>query len=139
MRREVSSYVDTRLLRALLEKHLSKTVKIDGFEMLPEPPDGEVLIGLQLKDGREQWYTTPGAESPEFYSSGEKIRFSYGADAIDMPANVQILDDGTTMITAAVPSHAGNFEATHLDLQGSERAVELTPLSPQPWHQTLGQ
>ena len=46
MRREVSSYVDTRLLRALLEKHLPKTVKIDGFEMLPEPPDGEVLIGL---------------------------------------------------------------------------------------------
>ena len=42
---------------------------------------------------------------------------------------------GTQMITAPVPRPGQPFSAaTHLDLDGNTRSVELTPLQAQPWH-----
>lgn len=91
-----------------------------------DEPQGEVLIGLLLKDGSERWWTTPGGREPEHYSSGEFISFDYrDGETIASPTSVQILDDGNTMITAPVPRPAVAFaSATRID-RGQARTIEL--------------
>jgi hypothetical protein len=96
----------------------------------PTPDDGatadEVLIGLLFKDGTEEWSTTRGAREPEFFSSGEAVSFDFGGgEVVDSPTNVQILDDGTTMITTMVPHHQTSFEhASRIDA-GNPRPIVL--------------
>jgi hypothetical protein len=92
-------------------------------------PEGEIMMGLLLEDGTEQWWTTPGAHEPEFFSSGNKISFDYGDAVLDSPTNVQILDDGTTMVTAMVPRPKVEFEAaTRIDVgQAAQPIVLGTP------------
>jgi hypothetical protein len=90
----------------------------------PEPPS-EVLIGLLFKNGSERWWTTPGAREAEHFSSGELIQFDYGDAVIASPTNVQILDDGTTMITTMVPRPNVDFAGATRIAANQVRAIEL--------------
>jgi hypothetical protein len=88
-------------------------------------PEGEMLWGLVFEDGTEEWWTVPGAREAEHFSSGETISFAYGDEVIESPTSVTLLDDGTTMIHAAVPRPHVEFEAaTRLDA-GQSRTIEL--------------
>jgi hypothetical protein len=89
-----------------------------------EPP-GEVMIGLLFEDGTERWWRTPGAREAEHFSSGELIQFDYGDAVIASPTNVQILDDGTTMITTMVPRPSASFEGATRMAAGHVRSIEL--------------
>jgi hypothetical protein len=96
----------------------------------PAPDDGqvadEVLIGLLFEDGTEEWSITRGGHGPEFFSSGEVISFDYaGGEVVDSPTNVQILDDGTTMITTMVPRPQTAFEAASRVDAGHPRPIVL--------------
>ncbi|KIG16426.1 hypothetical protein DB30_04470 [Enhygromyxa salina] len=95
----------------------------------PGSDEGEVLIGLLFKNGTEEWSTTHGAREPEFFSSGEVISFDYaGGEVVASPTNVQILDDGTTMITTMVPRREATFErATRIDAGEPRPIVLQTP------------
>jgi hypothetical protein len=98
----------------------------EGAPADPVPP-GEVMIGLVFKDGTERWWTTPGAREPEHFSSGELIQFDYGDAVLASPTNVQVLDDGTTMIKAMVPRPAqtGTLQGATRMVDGQVRAIEL--------------
>ena len=99
--------------------------------------DGEVMIGLIFEDGREEWSTAVGAREPEHYSSGESVRFVYGDQVVDSPSNIQILDDGTTMITTAVPRPKTSFSrVARVDAQGSERAITMQTPESRIWRLT---
>jgi hypothetical protein len=78
----------------------------------PDPaPEGEVLIGLLLKDGSEHWWTTPGAREPEYFSGAQTVRFAYDGEIVERPAAIELLDDGSTMITAPVPRPRATIDA----------------------------
>jgi hypothetical protein len=98
----------------------------EGAPASESEPKGEVLIGLLFKNGTEQWWTTPGANEAEHYSSGEVIEFDYGNAVIPSPTSVRLLEDGTTMITTMVPRPNVEFEAaTRISTAGQIRAIEM--------------
>lgn len=90
-------------------------------------PEGEVLIGLIMPNGEEKWWTTEGAREAEHFSSGQQLSFDYGGEVVESPTNVQILDDGSTMITAMVPKPFVAFEGvSRFDAnQGQARPLEV--------------
>jgi hypothetical protein len=90
----------------------------------PEPPS-EVMIGLLFKDGTERWWRTPGGREAEHFSSGEVIQFNYDDAVIASPTNVQILDDGTTMITTMVPRPNASFKGATRMAAGQIRSIDL--------------
>ncbi|PRP97424.1 hypothetical protein ENSA5_34160 [Enhygromyxa salina] len=98
-----------------------------------DDPVGEVLVGLLFKDGTEEWSTTTGAREPEFFSSGESVSFDYGDAVIDSPTNVQILDDGTTMITSAVPRPRTTIQAASRLDAGQARSIVLQTPETRAW------
>jgi hypothetical protein len=88
-------------------------------------PPSEVMIGLLFENGTERWWTTPGAREAEHFSSGETIQFDYGDAVIASPTNVQILDDGTTMITTMVPRPHASFQGATRMASGQIRPIDL--------------
>ena len=91
---------------------------------------GEVLIGLLMKDGSEKWWTTQGARAPEDFTGEQTIAFEYpGDEPLDMPAMLELLDDGTIMVTAAVPHPALSFAAATRWVDGHAHPITVTPSS----------
>jgi hypothetical protein len=97
----------------------------------PHQPSGEVLIGLLLKDGREKWWRTPGGDAAEFYSSGESIELDVTdqdgeLQVLRSPTAVRELEDGTIMITAAVPQPGAEIKAARrIAANGAVRTIAL--------------
>jgi hypothetical protein len=92
-----------------------------------QPSDpGEVLIGLLLENGEQRWWTTSGGHELAHFGSGETIEFDYGDQILAAPTHVQILDDGTTMITAPVPRPGVAFAAADHVSAGSRQAIQPT-------------
>ncbi|MCA9700171.1 MAG: hypothetical protein KC431_21785, partial [Myxococcales bacterium] len=79
---------------------------------LPAPePEGELLIGLLLNDGSEEWWTVPGGREAEFFSGAASVRFDYDGETLDIPAAYELLEDGTRRVTAPVPRLDQDFSA----------------------------
>jgi len=107
-----------------------RTLTAWDYEGAPaDPPNpGEVLIGLLMKDGTERWWTTPGGHEPEYFAGAQTIEFDYRADGgevIEQPVAISTLDDGTTMITAAVPRPGVKLGAATRLHGGEAHAIEL--------------
>ncbi|HLT36602.1 MAG TPA: hypothetical protein VK034_09955, partial [Enhygromyxa sp.] len=100
----------------------------------PDPAaDGEVLIGLLFNDGTEHWWTTPGGREPEYFGGAQTIAFSYADQVIEQPAAIELLDDGTTMITAPVPRPRATIAAAIRYDHGQAHAIELQPDAVKAW------
>ncbi len=88
---------------------------------------GEVLIGLLMKDGTEQWWTTPGGREDAYFTGEQTISFDYAGERIDRPAAIEPLDDGSTMITAEVPRPRVEIDGAVRRVDGEERVITLQP------------
>jgi hypothetical protein len=104
-----------------------RTLTAWDYEAPGEPePMGEMMYGLLLKDGTEEWWTVPGWREPEHFSSGEFIEFDYGDEVIPSPTAVRTLEDGTIMITTMVPRPNATFEtATRVAAAGQTREIAV--------------
>jgi hypothetical protein len=80
----------------------------------PEPTpvagdfEGEMLVGLLLKDGRAEWWTTRGGLLAHEVTPGQEIVYRAGAREIArVGAKVELLEDGNTMVFAPLPEDLG--------------------------------
>jgi hypothetical protein len=99
-----------------------------------EQLDGEVLIGLLFNDGTEQWSTTRGGHEGAYFSSNEVVRFDYGDEVVESRTKIQILDDGTKMVTAMVPRPGTAFQsASRIDAGEQARPIVLLTPETRAW------
>lgn len=98
----------------------------------PEP-QGEVLIGLLLNDGSEKWWTTRGGREAEYWSGAQTIAFEYQGEIIQQPAAIELLDDGTRMITAPVPRPRVAIEGAVRYANGQAHPIDLQPDAAKSW------
>ncbi len=100
----------------------------DYEDAAPQPtPEGEVLIGLLMKDGTEHWWTTPGGREDAYFTGEQTISFDYGGETIEQPAAIDLLDDGSTMITAPVPRPNTTLQAASRYVDGQVHPIDLQP------------
>ena len=94
---------------------------------LPAPePEGELLIGLLLNDGSEEWWTVPGGREAEFFSGAASVRFDYDGETLDIPAAYELLEDGTRRVTAPVPRLDQDFSAiAHVEGDEGDHPITL--------------
>jgi hypothetical protein len=88
---------------------------------------GEVLIGLLMNDGSEQWWTAPGGRELEYFSGVQTIAFEYGDQIIEQPAAIDLLEDGSKMITAPVPRPRAAIEGAIRYVDGKAHPIVLQP------------
>lgn len=98
----------------------------DYEDAAPDPAsNGEVLIGLLMKNGSEIWWTTQGSREPEYFSGAQTVAFNYNGEIINQPAAIEILDDGNTMITAPVPRPQVELTAATRYQAGQAHVIDL--------------
>ncbi|NVB42133.1 hypothetical protein G6O69_30200 [Pseudenhygromyxa sp. WMMC2535] len=96
--------------------------------------EGEVLIGLLLNDGTEEWWTAKGGREDEFFSGAQQLRFDVGGESLDVPAAVEVLEDGTTRLTAPVPRTTAPVKVeARIDSEGDSHALNFDMAIPAPW------
>ena len=88
-------------------------------------PEQEVLIGLLLKDGSEHWWTTPGGREDAYFVGTQTVAFEYDGEVVEQPAAIELLDDGSTMITARVPRPKAAIDAATRYADGQAHPIAL--------------
>ncbi len=92
-------------------------------------PEGEVLIGLLMKNGEERWFTAAGGREPEYFSGAQKLAFAYGDAMIEVPAAIEVLEDGSHMVMAPIPRPQEQLvQVQRIDDEGISRDVPLATI-----------
>jgi hypothetical protein len=76
----------------------------DFEDATPDPgPQGQLLFGLLMPNGAEQWSTATGGREPDYFSGEQTVAFDFGEGEELVPAAVEVLDGGSLLVVAPVP------------------------------------